>query len=404
MTLLSAVLVVIALVPLPASILLAAQMLASLKRRPDRLQSRTGTGTGAACPAFTVVVPAHDEATVIAATIRSLRAQLRSDDRLLVVADNCTDDTAAIARSEGAMVTERFDAERRGKGYALEWGVRHDLARATAVTIVVDADCLVSPGGLEALAREAAVSGRPVQGDYLLEAPAGAGPGTRFSAFAIRIKNRARLLGSQRLGIPCVLTGSGMAFPRAVLDDIHLGSGEIVEDLLMSVDLALAGAPARFCPDARITSPLPLDRAAADGQRARWERGYLSVARRFAWRLVAAGVRRRSPRLIAMGIDIAIPPLSLFAVALMGLVVVTLAGMLFGASPAGFIIAAIQLAVFLITVTTGWLVYGRDLLNFGDFIALPLKIFAKIPFYVRLVRRPQQGWVRTARDSEDREP
>ncbi|MEG8019057.1 glycosyltransferase family 2 protein [Sphingomonas sp. LR55] len=147
MTLLSAVLVVIALVPLPASMLLAAQMLASLKRRPDRLQSRTGTGTGAACPAFTVVVPAHDEATVIAATIRSLRAQLRPDDRLLVVADNCTDDTAAIARSEGAMVTERFDAERRGKGYALEWGVRHDLARATAVTIVVDADCLVSPGG-----------------------------------------------------------------------------------------------------------------------------------------------------------------------------------------------------------------------------------------------------------------
>ncbi|MEG8019058.1 hypothetical protein QP181_16145 [Sphingomonas sp. LR55] len=171
----------------------------------------------------------------------------------------------------------------------------------------------------------------------------------------------------------------------------------------MSVDLALAGAPARFCPDARITSPLPLDRAAADGQRARWERGYLSVARRFAWRLVAAGFRRRSPRLIGMGIDIAIPPLSLFAVALMGLVVVTLAGMLFGASPAGFIIAAIQLAVFLITVTTGWLVYGRDLLNFGDFIALPLKIFAKIPFMSGSHgARSRAGY--GPRDSEDREP
>lgn len=401
MTVLGAVLLVMALVPLPASILLAAQIFASLKRRHEGV--RSGTDATAFCSAFTVVVPAHDEATVIAATIRSLRAQLRTDDRLLVVADNCTDDTAAIARAEGAEVTERFDAERRGKGYALEWGVRHDLARATAVTIIVDADCLVSAGGLAALAREAAASGRPVQGDYLLEAPAGAGPGTRFSAFAIRIKNRARLLGSRRLGIPCVLTGSGMAFPRAVLDEIHLGSGEIVEDLLMSVDLALAGSPARFCPAARITSPLPLDRAAADGQRARWERGYLSVARRFAWRLIAAGFRRRSLRLIGMGVDIAIPPLSLFAVVLAVLVLVTAGGMLVGASSAGFIVAVLQLGLFLTTVTVGWLVYGRDLLNFGDFLALPLRIVAKIPFYVRIARRPQQGWVRTARDSEDRE-
>ena len=410
MNLLGGLMLGLAVLPLPASVLLAAQMLASLKR-PRGDASATGPnpplmagGAGREPPAFTVVVPAHDESAVIAATLRSLRAQLRAGDTLLVVADNCTDDTAAIARAEGAVVTERFDAERRGKGYALEWGVRHPLARATAVTIIVDADCVVNAGGLVALAHAAAMSGQPVQGDYLLEAPASAGPATRFSAFAIRIKNRARLLGSQRLGIPSILTGSGMAFPREVLDHVQLGSGEIVEDLLMSVDLALAGSPARFCPEARITSPLPLDRAAAEGQRARWERGYLSVARRFAWRLVAAGVRRRSPRLIAMGVDLAIPPLSLFVVALTAISVIALVGTLLGASPAGLVVAALQLALFLATVSIGWFFYGRDLLGLADFLALPLKVAAKLPFYIRIAKRPQDGWVRTARDSEDGKP
>ncbi len=72
-----------------------------------------------------ILMPAHNESRLIAETIRSVAPQLRSGDRLIVVADNCSDNTAAIAAAEGAEVVVRTDSLRRGKGYALDRGVRH---------------------------------------------------------------------------------------------------------------------------------------------------------------------------------------------------------------------------------------------------------------------------------------
>ncbi|HXM34723.1 MAG TPA: glycosyltransferase, partial [Pyrinomonadaceae bacterium] len=72
-----------------------------------------------------VLVPAHNESAGLLPTITDIKRQLFAGDRLLVVADNCTDDTAAIAAARGAEVIERNDPSRRGKGYALDFGVRH---------------------------------------------------------------------------------------------------------------------------------------------------------------------------------------------------------------------------------------------------------------------------------------
>ena len=393
MTMIDVLLLLLALIPLPATVLLAAEILLSLF--PDR---ETAAGPPARVPAFTVLVPAHDEQAVIAATLVSLRAQLRPEDRLLVVADNCTDATATIAREHGAEVTERHDPSRRGKGYALEWGVRHDAVRATDVTIVVDADCFVEPHALPHLAA-AAARGHAVQGDYRLVAPAGAPLGTRFTAFAVRLKNVARLRGARRIGIPCLLTGSGMAFPRRALDQVSLGSGEIVEDLLLSVELALAGMPARFCGAARIVSPLPLDRAAAEGQRTRWERGYLSVARRFAWPLALGALRTGRGGPLGMALDIAIPPLSLLGATLFALLGLGLLTTLAGAGSIALALIAAQVALFIMSVLVGWLAFGRDLLSPAEFATLPWRVAAKIPFYLRMTRASSSGWVRTARDA-----
>src|SRR5271155_3397908 len=68
-----------------------------------------------------VLVPAHNESRGLLGTLDDIRAQLHSDDRLLVVADNCTDDTAAVAKLAGAEVAERNDPAKIGKGYALDW-------------------------------------------------------------------------------------------------------------------------------------------------------------------------------------------------------------------------------------------------------------------------------------------
>ena len=113
-----------------------------------------------------VLMPAHNESTGIEHTIRQLSPQLDSQTRLYVVADNCTDDTAARAQACGATVFERHDAEHRGKGFALAHGIEQLAADPPDVVIILDADCELTPAGLALLAQQALRDGTPVQADY----------------------------------------------------------------------------------------------------------------------------------------------------------------------------------------------------------------------------------------------
>src|ERR1039458_6708051 len=104
---------------------------------------------------FDIIVPAHNEAAVIARTIANLQQLDWPLDRyrILVVADNCTDDTATIARTAGATALERHDPTLRGKGYALRFAFERSLEQGWADAVaVVDADAEVSPNLLEAFA------------------------------------------------------------------------------------------------------------------------------------------------------------------------------------------------------------------------------------------------------------
>src|SRR5262249_21997555 len=114
-----AVLVVlgIALV-IPAAVLYAECVAALL---PDRTPGRAETNRTA--ESIVVLIPAHDEAKVLSRTLAGVLPELAAGDRVLVVADNCTDDTAAIARAAGAEVLERDDPRHRGKGFALDAGI-----------------------------------------------------------------------------------------------------------------------------------------------------------------------------------------------------------------------------------------------------------------------------------------
>ena len=96
-----------------------------------------------------VLVPAHNESKGMLGTLDDIKAQLRSGDRLLVVADNCTDDTAAVAKVAGAEVTERHDLARIGKGYALDWGLQHLSVDPPEIVIVIDADCRLATNTLD---------------------------------------------------------------------------------------------------------------------------------------------------------------------------------------------------------------------------------------------------------------
>lgn len=349
---------------------------------------------------FVVLVPAHDEAGVVGDTVRALRAGLGPRGRVLVVADNCTDGTAAEARDAGAEVTERVDPDRRGKGYAISHGVSQLADDPPDAVVVVDADCATTPGGLDRLAARAVEGDRPVQARYLLEAPPGASSARRISAFAVRVKNHLRLRGAERLGVPSVLTGSGMAFPWARLRDAPATRGEIVEDLVLGLELAARGAPPAFEEDVIVTSPLPLGGDAATKQRQRWEHGYLGALGRHAPRLVAAAVRRRDPRLLGAALDLAVPPLVLLVGGLAAGAAVSGACAATGlGTPAPFLLFTGSAVVVVGATGALWWRFARDTLPASDLAGALAYLGEKLPLYGALVRgRRERQWVRTARD------
>ena len=376
---------------MPVVVLFVQVMLASTSRsKPSSTGGRRGR--------LAIVMPAHDEALVIAATLRALIPQLAPHDRLIVVADNCSDDTANVARREGAEVIARTDATRRGKGYALDFGVRHLESDPPDIALIVDADCEVTPGALGCLAATCASTGRPVQALYLMHAPPNAGLKTRIAEFAWVLRNQVRPLGLRRLGLPCQLMGTGMAFPWECLRTSTLATGHIVEDLRLGIDLARAGHAPLFCPEALVTSRFPDSAAGLQSQRTRWEHGHLGVIFRDAPRLLLESVLRRRLALLALALDLGVPPLALLALQLLLVWLAALAWSAFTTAAAPLGLATLGVVLFGLAVITAWWRFARHVVSLTSLALAPVYVLWKIPLYVKFLVSRQIDWVRSRRD------
>jgi cellulose synthase/poly-beta-1,6-N-acetylglucosamine synthase-like glycosyltransferase len=345
-----------------------------------------------------IIMPAHDEAAGIGATVRGLVPQLAPGDRLIVVADNCSDDTAAIARGEGAEVIVRTDGTRRGKGYALDYGVRHLEADPPEIVLIVDADCEVTPGALAALAATCLAIGHPVQALYLMHAPANASLKTRIAEFAWVLRNQARPLGMRRLGLPCQLMGSGMAFPWECLRTSTLATGHIVEDLKLGIDLARSGHAPVFCPEALVTSRFPDSAAGLQSQRTRWEHGHLGVIFRDAPRLVLESILQVRPTLLALALDLCVPPLALLALQLSLVWLASLALYALAATAMPLALATVAAVLFGLAVFAAWWRFARHIVQLRSLFLAPVYVLWKIPLYAKFLVSRQIDWVRSRRD------
>jgi cellulose synthase/poly-beta-1,6-N-acetylglucosamine synthase-like glycosyltransferase len=376
----------------PVAVFAIEVVAATTRRRADRPAAPETR------PDVAVVVPAHQEEGCIGRTIAALQSQLRAGDRLLVVADNCSDATAQLARDAGAEVVERHDDARRGKGFALDAGVRHLEAQPPAVVVIVDADCSLHPGSVDRLAAAVAASQRPVQGLYLMQVPPGAGLGLQVAEFAFLVKNRVRPAGLLRLGLPCHLTGTGMAFPWAVMREADLAHSNLVEDMKLGLDLAMAGKAPLYCEAARVDSDFPYSEAGAATQRRRWEEGHLGMIGLSLSRLPGALLSRRIDA-VALALDTLVPPLTLLLLLVGAAFLSTLlATFAFGLPGAALWIAGANLGLILFALSLAWVVFGRRVLPARSLVLVVPYVLRKLGLYVGLgLGRRSGGWIRTDR-------
>jgi len=348
-------------------------------------------------PAVDVLIPAHNEERVLSATLSSLKGQLTERDRLWVIADNCADNTADIARSCGARVIHRRDARNRGKGYALDFALSSIEVDDRRVFLIVDADCQVQDGSVDRLTRLAAGTGRPVQASYeILPSPHG-GSRDALRHFAVLLKNHIRPRGLHRMGGPCLLTGSGMAFPATLLRDMNLANDNTADDMQLTCDIVLSGAGPVFCQEAVVRSRFPSGGREARLQRKRWVHGHIFCLLRYVPRLLACSLVQRRWDVLPVALEISVPPLTLFALAL-----VLLAGLSLGAGLAGWGWASLMVstAAFLAlaaTVSLAWSVFARRRVSWRAVLALPGHGLGILPIgFGYWLRR--QKWAPTARD------
>ena len=345
-----------------------------------------------------VLVPAHNESTALLPTLADIKSQLRTNDRLLVVADNCADDTAAVAAAAGAEVVIRNDPDRRGKGYALAWGVRHLGTEPPDIVIILDADCRLSDLTIERLATVCAAARRPVQALDLMVAQGDSPINLRVAEFAWRVKNWVRPLGLKALGFPCQLMGTGMAFPWDVIRQADLASGSIVEDLKLGLDLTLAGHPPLFCVSAKVTSDFASSNDGIQSQRLRWEQGHFAMILTAAPRLIRLAIVGTNFRLLALALDMVVPPLSLLAMLVTGMSAISGLAALVGASSAPMWVCIISLGQFMTGVFVSWLNYGRDILPPSTALWVALYVARKFPLYRQILSgKSASRWTRTDR-------
>jgi glycosyltransferase involved in cell wall biosynthesis len=350
---------------------------------------------------FAILIPAHDEEVMIGTTLASLAQLDYPPDcyTVHVIADNCTDRTAEIAREARAYVHERTDTERSGKGYALAWALdllAVDPSRYDAV-VVIDADSIANPQLLQAFARGLVKGSKALQAHYaVLNAADSASAALRW--LALSLVNYIRPLGRNTWGGSSTLTGNGMCLRWDLLTRHPWQAYGLSEDYQYYLNLVANGDQVEFVPDARVYSPMPTTVRQLHSQDIRWEAaspGSSGGQRRLAWNLLGDGIRRLDwVRLDALA-ELLTPPLSVLA----GGTVLLLASAIMLRGPAQILLATVLAGALLWYVGSAFVLLRPPLAVYRALVHAPAYMCRKlwIYFVLRHLPRYTSTWVRTAR-------
>ena len=384
---------VAAILTLPGSIELLMLTCAGMLRPRVRRALAAQTGD----LAIGIVVPAHNESGNIARAVRSLLKADRSGIRLtvVVVADNCSDNTAEVAAQAGARVLARFNDKERGKGYALDYAFRKLMQEDFDAFIVVDADSEISANFLTAIGDAFRGGADAAQCRYMVR-NSGDSVRTRLMNVALFGFNVLRPRGRDWLGLSAGIYGNGFALSANTLRAVPYTAASVVEDLEYHLALVRAGLRVQFVDSATVYGDMPVAGAGVKTQRARWEGGRLRMMVEKVPALTGEILEGRV-RLAEPALDLLLLPLafhvSLLLVALMApqpLSAIALAGL-------GVVVLHLFAAIF---------VGAGTMKDVAVLATAPLYIVWKILLIPKLIATSRSGaaWVRTERPKGEKVP
>ena len=341
---------------------------------------------------FLVVIPAHNEVAHIEACLESVTRSRypRQFFKTAVIADNCSDTTAVIAAARGALVFQRMDEQKRGKGYALDWFFRQkrQVFEGFDAVCVVDADSQLDPCFLDEMNKALSREDSTVIQAFNGVANTDENWRTALTTCALNVFNHLRMVGSQQCFGSAILKGNGMCFRASWLLEHGWPAHSLIEDLELSFLLADQGIPVHYQSSARITSEMPVSRAQANVQRERWENGRLSM-------MPFLGKALRKGH-FHLAMDLVTPPLSLYVLLVFFWGVMTL---LF--FPGFSLLVAALLMVLFAYVGSAQFQQRLSLKLWFYFAMLPLFIGWKAALYIKwLFCKKAVQWRRTPRFNE----
>ncbi len=371
-----------------------------------------------------VIIPAHNESFEIAKTVGSIKNTLNYPEdhfNIIVIADNCQDNTAELSREAGAEVVERFDLSSKGKGQALDWffKLHKSIYLKFDAIVIIDADTTPHPNFLNEICASLSHSGVDVvQGFYGVSNPQ-LNWRTALASAALSVFHHIRPAGRNQIGGTAGLKGNGMAFRTKIVEKYGWPAFSVVEDIEYSILLLMDGYIVHYNPDAVVYGEMASGSHQAQTQRKRWEGGRLELIKKYLIPLIKLFIKNRKVLYFDAVMELLIPPLSLLVMAQMVMfalcVIISLypyfQGQSIGTMPnINIWLSYPRIWIVFICVTVFYIISGLVLRRAPFYVwkslfFAPFFIIWKIPLYFSLIinRGANMAWERTQRESERRD-
>ena len=240
---------------------------------------------------FMMIIPAHNEEKVVGEFIESLKNLDYNKDLydIYVIADNCTDNTAKIAKDAGVIVYERFDEQHKTKGFALQWFLKQKIEEDTPYDAfcVFDADNIVDKNFLKAMNKKLNQGEDVVQGYRDIKNPSDSWVTAGYALFYWTM-NRFYHLARYNIGLSPLINGTGFMVRFDVVKPDGWQTKTLTEDIEFSLKRIIAGKKLGWATDAIVYDEQPIGFKQSWSQRSRWTVGHIQCLHEYTKQLAVA--------------------------------------------------------------------------------------------------------------------